>query len=58
MIGDTGKSTQFFRIGFQGLVSRVAFIAVGVACGSKIYVMSAELLWSGSASSARTGRSA
>ncbi len=36
MIGDTGKSTQFFRIGLQGLVSRAAFIASGVAVGSKI----------------------
>ena len=47
MIGDTGKSTQFFRIGLHGLVSRAAFIALGVAGGSKIWVMPAELLWSG-----------
>ncbi|MBF9052191.1 hypothetical protein GTA62_19710 [Roseobacter sp. HKCCD9010] len=36
MIGDTGKSTKFFRIGLQGLVSRAAFIASGAAGGSKI----------------------
>ncbi len=36
MIGGIGKSTQFFRIGLQGLASRGAFIASRVAGGSKI----------------------